>query len=425
MTKIILSLAVLLIAISSFAAEIVEQPKERMDPNVFSIMPWGGGIGEGPSATYENYFQEIYDCGFNVAGFMPPSKVALAGKYNIKTSVEDNSFFDKSIEDDTLRAEDWANKMKAAIGEENLKYVYQVYVKDEPWVEHIPWVKIQSQAVKKIINARPYVNLNPNYASKEVIGDSYVDYCDQIIKGCGLDYVSYDNYSLFVDKGLDEDRFYSNIEGIREAAIKNNIIFVNIILSIAHFNYAEPDDYSINVQGWSTLAYGGRGLSYFLFTSPQLGNYRSCAYDKFGSRTPLWYTIRNMNYSIHNLMPYYKDLESVNVFHCGYVPKECKGKESAKLVNADTLNIGFGMPYSIDRTPKYVIGEFKGKKDGKDYAIIVNKDPKYSLCIGTFEFKNSKELTRIKDCCTGSPEQAFKGEDRWIAPGHGILLRGD
>lgn len=418
-----LSFMVLILSACVFAENVTQEPEVRCDPSVFSIMPWGSWVSEGDRKDYDAFFAEIYECGFNLTGFMPADKVALAKKHGLKTSVEDSSDVNYETEELNKRYTDWAVKLKEKIGAENLADVFQVYVRDEPWIKDAPVISAQSNAVINVIGCKPYVNLNPNYAPEGVFeGKDYDYYLDKFLTECRLDYISYDNYSFFAGRGLDEDRFYGNIESIRNAALKHKVDFVNIILSIAHFNYAEPNDYSIKLQGWSTLAYGGRGLSYFTFSNIGHGNYRYSAYYRNGSRTPLWYSIRDMNYSIHNIMPWYKDLECVNVFHVGNVPKGCKGIESAKVVKAVSCNIG-GLAQTDDQ-PNFLVGEFVGK-DGNEYAIIVNKDPKLSINIDNFEFKNGKKLSQIRDVCISNKEAPFTGEARWLAPGQGVLLKGE
>ena len=40
----------------------------------------------------------------------------------------------------------------------------------------------------------------------------------------------------------------------------------NIVLSVAHFSYREPNAADLRFEAYTTLAYGGRGLSYFTYT---------------------------------------------------------------------------------------------------------------------------------------------------------------
>ena len=416
MNKIILTILLVVVSAMAFADYPIQTPKERCDANTFSIMPWGGMYPTGRLFDKEAMFQDVYDMGFNCSGFIPCEDVNLSLKYNLAPVVEE---FPASPDGDPIA---WANKYKEKLGK-NADKVFQVYIKDEPFIKDAKWVSGYANACKNILNARPYINMNPNYCDAKTLGGTYTEYLDKFLTGCPVDYVSYDNYSLFAGDYFDEDRFYSNIEEIRNAAIKHNINFVNIILSVGHFNYADPSDYNIHVQGWSTLAYGGKGLSYFLITTPPIGAYRTAAYDRNCHRTPAWTYIQNMNYTIHNLMPYYKNLKSVNVYHIGdRVPKGCKGVESSKLM--EEVEIGYGGMYR-DPAAAYMsalVGEFVDQ-DGTPYIILVNKNPKNAMCIGKVKFKGYDNVNIIRDGNYDGVECNFGGEHKWLAPGHGFLLK--
>ena len=47
---------------------------------------------------------------------------------------------------------------------------------------------------------------------------------------------------------------------VRAAALRHKLPFWNIVLSNAHFSYAEPTA-GLRFQVYTTLAYGGRGIS--------------------------------------------------------------------------------------------------------------------------------------------------------------------
>ena len=431
MKKTLLVCVILLIVAQVFAADIIQDPV-RCDANTFSIMPWGTEVSEGSIVDYDHYFQDIYECGFNVAGFMPVDKLDLAKKNKVMSSVYSLGMIDRSIENKQEMYDDWAKKTRAAIGDENLSNVFQVYLKDEPNVVDIPDLVLMSESVRKYIGVKPYINLFPSYASDyHFDGLSRYEYYKKVVDDCKLDFVSYDNYSLFVGEGLDENRFYKNLEIVSKVAKESKVDFVNIILSMAHFNYALPDEYSINVQGWSTLAYGGKGLSYFLFHSANRGNYRGGAYDRYGSKTPLWYVIRNMNFAIHNIMPYYKDLTHVNTFHIGNVPETSNDIKSAKCIKTleasiDKVNSKNAGPFKNQKNlkPNLVVGEFIGQGT-KQYAIIVNKDPNYSVQIKKLEFLKGDKVKHIQDYTIDNKICDFAGEDIWLAPGYGILVYGE
>lgn len=414
MKKVFLLLTVLLCFAVCVCADLVQQPVSRVAPEDFCIMPWNvWAETEFLPEQYEDIFKDMYDCGFNVSGLTTMEYLGVAKKYGLKTQV----LSDVEMKGDTPKdAEKWAAETKKHLGG-NLDNVFQVHIMDEPFVKHIPRMRAYGQACKKILGVKPYINLNPNYAVKEVIGDSYEKYCDDLITGCGMDFISYDNYSVYNETGLAEDRFYSNLEEMSKVARKHNVHFMNVILGVGHFNYAIPTQESINVQGFSSIAYGAKGLSYFTICPPQRGDFRGSAYDRYGSRTPVWYYIRNMNFAIHNLWPYMKGLKHINVCHFGNVPKGSKGMESS-------INLKEFKASSPVGEANAVIGEFVSP-EGVPYVMVVNKSLTHSLFMDKISFKNGKNITHIMDVSRKDPMRPLAGEDFWLAPGYGALLKAE
>ena len=194
--------------------------------------------------------------------------------------------------------------------------------------------------------------------------------------------------------------------------------FVNTILSVGHYNYADPDDFSIGVQGWSTLAYGGKGLSYFTFYTIPMGNWREAPHDAYGFKSPTWRYVAHMNYAIHNISHIYKNLKSVNVFHIGNIPKGCKDISSAKVIKELKLK-------SLGGKVNACVGEFIDKNTGKEYIIIVNKNSKYSINIDSLIFNHGNILKSVNERSNDTDFKLFGGEGANIAPGHGLLLYAD
>lgn len=419
MKKLITILALIVISVSAFA--LVCEPENRISAKDFYIMPMTCEVsardGEWTcDEDYEDYFKTIYEAGFNTAGFMPIEYLHLAKKYNIMTNVKCDELKDNSIKDPVAFAEDWAKKINTSIPKDLQDYILRIYVKDEPKMSDIPVLKAQCDAIKKYTPYMPYINLNPNYCPLDYLGaDSYYAYADAFTKQCGLNYVCYDNYSIDTDEGLQEDRFYSNLEEISKVADDNKVGFINIISSTAHFNYAMPSDWSINVQVWSTLAYGGKGIAYFKWMDPQRTNYRGSAFDHFGNRTPTFNIIKNVNYALHNIGWCYTKLQHVNTFHMGKVPYGCKTYSDRKLIKELE-------PSSRDNN--IVVGEFTDK-EGNSYAVVVNKSATESNHIRKISFKKGTKVTLIEEYSNKNRRERDTNwsELMWLAPGHGILFK--
>lgn len=428
MKMFFISLVLLILGISVFA-EVPSRPRQIADPDDFLLLPWGAiWLSEIDNDTV---FKEMAEMGFNTTCFIKPDQVKYAKKYGLKAIVQDDGLADSSIEDLSERYDKWGRDLKEAIGTEYLDSVYEVYVRDEPKAEDnlLKELKAKSDAVRKYIGCKPYINLFPDYASPQQLGtDSYDEYLDYYIKNCNLDYVSYDHYAFSLGTapnipgmtyneggaGFNENGFYGNLESVRKAAIRNKVGFVNIIQSVGALHWPTPDDYIIHVQGWSTLAYGGRGLSYFTLFTPNMGNWRDAPYDEYGFKSPVWRYVTHMNYAINNISNIYKNLENINVYHIGNVPKGCNDMSTAKNIK----NLGFN---PVNGTVNVLVGEFVDK-EGRQYVIIVNKDPKYSVAISKIEFNRGTEIRKVEDRSFGGEIKPFGGEDVYIMPGHGVML---
>ncbi|MBQ0105806.1 MAG: hypothetical protein KBT47_07205, partial [Armatimonadetes bacterium] len=304
--------------------DLPQEPMQRVSPEDFCIMPWNlWAETEFQPEDYDLICKEMSECGFNVTGMIQPQFAHYAEKYKLKTQL----LFDRPPVENNFEenAKKWAENIKNTADKSILENAFQIHVRDEPFIDDLEEMSAYRKACKHILGVRPYINFNPNKCPKEVIGDSYETYCDSFIKGAELDFISYDRYALYNDTGLDEDKFYCNLEEIRKVALKNNVRFMNVILSVQHFNYGRPDDVSIALQGFSSLAYGAKGLSYFTLIAPARGDFRNSPYDRYGHRTDLWYAIRNMNFAIHNLSPTYCRLKNINVFHVGNIPEMGRG----------------------------------------------------------------------------------------------------
>jgi hypothetical protein len=174
---------------------------------------------------------------------------------------------------------------------------------------------------------------------------------------------------------------------------------------ISYDHYAEPTQYTLNFQAYTTLAYGARGLSYFAYFAHKVGNYRLAAVDQFGDKTPTWDNLKRVNLQIHKLGPTYVKLKSVNVFHHPDVPEGCPGISMSKHLSE--LSGG-----------SFVAGEFEGP-NGKPYVMVVNKDWHKSAA---FDIKFKKEgRIMFTNPYTGDVEP-WGGENVWLMPGQGMLL---
>lgn len=366
----------------------------------FPIMAWNS-----PPADLAT-LKKMRECGLTVAGFVSAKNLDLCEQAGLKALVSDPRVSDydwKNVDEKVAR-----KNLKGLLEEVgNSPTVYGYYLRDEPSAELFPGLGKMSRLIRELAPGKwPYINLFPNYATpKQLDASSYTEYLEKFNDLCQPTILSYDHYAL-MDDGTLRDGYWQNLEQMRDSARKHHLPFWNIVLAVAHFNYREPTGADLRFEVYSTLAYGGRGIAYFTYFAPQVGNYRMAAIDQFGNETATWRAMQNVNLQVAKLAPTLLALESERVYHFGTVPEGSLKANEATLVK------------SLEGD--FMAGDFK-HEDESQYVLIVNKDVVRShYCNPTFQ----KEWGHIQMVSPYTGELTdFSGEQKWLAPGQGVLLK--
>ena len=389
-----------LVVILTATAAATTGDKPMLKPSEFAILPWGGTGGD------LDVLKDIRECGFNLAGFVRPENLDLVSKADLQCLVTDGTTHvgDAEAQLDQAEIDRRVQALVKRVGDHKATYGY--YLRDEPGANAFPGLGKWAAAFNKAApNALAYINLFPNYASPAQMNvETYDEYLESFVKNAKPKFISYDHYALMDDGSL-RGGYFQNLEAVRAAALRHELPFWNIVLSNSHFNYAEPTLAGFRFQLYTTLAYGGRGISYFTYFAPTTGNYRLAPIDQFGHKTATWDMLRNVNLQIHKLGPVYLTLKSINVFHHPDVPTGCSGIATSKLLKS--VNGG-----------NLLVGEFEGP-GGQPFVMVVNKDLHKSVAFG-LQFKGAGQIQRVS-AYTGITD-AWGGEDCWLAAGQGMLL---
>lgn len=393
----------LMISIGLIGNSAAAQNKEMkmVDPSEFVIMPWGTTSGD------QSVFDTIRDCGFNTAGFVRVDDLDKVEKAGLKCLVSDPTTHagDKEAQLDQTEIDKRVQALVKRVAGHKAAFGY--YLRDEPTARVFPGLGRWAAAVYKADpNALAYINLFPMGVSIEALGVySYDHYLDEFVQQIKPKFISYDRYSLMDDGSL-AGGYFLNLERVRAASHRHNLPFWNIVLSNSHFRYAEPTPAGFRFQLFTTLAYGARGISYFTYFTPKIGNYRLGPIDQFGNKTQTWYMLRDVNLQLQNILPVYITLKNVNVFHHPNVPDGSQGIATSKFIE------------SVEGGGDFVVGEFEGP-DGQQFAMVVNRDLHKSTPFQV-KFKEDGEIQRVS-AYTGQINP-WQGEDRWLAAGQGMLL---
>ena len=346
--KRLLTIGMALIGWHAFSLE------SALGTNFFPIMPWNSPPND------PTVLKKIHECGFTLAGFVPPSALDACAAAGIKGIVSDAhvSGYDWAAVDETkaraMSPTSWRKSVTI------LPYLAITFAMNQAQPGSVAWKKWLRQSATFAPDKWPYINLFPDYADNSQLGTtSYEDYLERFITSVTPKIISYDNYSLMDDGSL-RANYWTNLEAVRDACKRHKIVFWNIVLAVAHFNYRERSAADLRFEAYTTLAYGGRGLAWFTYFAPAVGNYRGAAIDQFGNETPTWHNLQNINLQIQKLGPTLLKLETDDVYHIGDVPAHCKGSPTNSLVSS----VSGG---------SFLVGDFT-HEDGSRYVLIVNKD---------------------------------------------------
>ncbi len=367
----------------------------------FPLMAWNWAPSN-PSVLHK-----MKECGLTVAGFVAAKDLDLCQQAGLKGIVSDP----RAANYDWMHVdENAARKNIASLVTEVGQHpaLFGFYLRDEPNSALFPGLAKVAGLIHELAPTKwAYINLFPNYANAGQLGTpTYEQYLDQFIDVCRPTTLSYDHYALMDDGSL-RNGYWQNLEQVRAAALKTKAPFWNIVLTVAHFNYREPTEADLRFQVYTTLAYGGRGIAYFTYFAPSVGNYRRAPIDQFGNPTPTWHAMQNVNLQVAQLAPTLLQLSSSDVYHFGAVPNGAHGPGSDSLVKGV-------------RGADFMAGDFR-HADGSRYVMIVNRDVAKSRHCAP-EFFAAVKRVRMVSPYTGQLID-FSGEQQWLAPGQGALLK--
>ena len=235
----------------------------------FIIIPWGH-VPDDVEAI-----QAIRDCGFNIAGLSSAENLDKLHAAGLKALYFDSRIHARGDQVNLAPGEirERVEEAVAKVSEHPALYGY--YVCDEPGADDYPGLARWHEAFQKADPDKlAYINLFPNYASPQQMNvPTYEEYVESYITTVAPTIVSYDHYAL-MEGGTLRDSYFNNLEVIRAASQRHELPFWNIVLSNAHFTYAEPSPAGFRFQLYTTLAYGAKGICYFTYFTPEVGNYR-------------------------------------------------------------------------------------------------------------------------------------------------------
>ena len=392
-------------------------PAWNNDSSFFPILCWNSlGRWKNPKATLDHGFASIQACQFTIGGFAKVEQLPECEKLGLKVFVSGQAH--------QIGRTDWENpklteakieqKMKdMAEQTRNNKAVIGYYICDEPNASMFPRLAMAVKYIKKYAPGKlAYINLFPNYATASQLGTkTYTQYLERFVKEVRPEVLSYDNYMVQYSKDmLMEDkvaRYFDNLLAVRRVALKYKIPFWNIVSSnqIRPFTTI-PSPANLGLQAYTTLAAGGRGVSWYTYYARSYGYAPISTND---TKTQTWYYLKEINRQLKILGPIMNHLTSIGVYFTSPTPSKNLPELPGKLVQD-----------VVAETP-IMVGEFKGD-DGKDYVMIVNLSLEKSTWF-TPSLHQEKVTISMISSADGKPELFNMEKGHWLVAGQGLLLK--
>lgn len=251
------------------------------------------------------------------------------------------------------------------------------HILDEPNSAIFPVLADIREVLKELDSIHEsYINLFPNYASLEMLGNpSYYDHVAQFLRDVKPEILSYDHYHFIKGAPIEQVEiaderekqiyeaafskveragFFDNIEDVYAACKEADTLFMVIILLTEHGPYRNLTEAEIRWEVFQSLAYGSKRISYFTYWCPgvdrdegdDMWHWQNAMITKDGERTAHYDIVKAINVELQLVGDILLDRACEAVFHFGRVPdgkvtywQGCYGDITA--MDAQNITAGF------------------------------------------------------------------------------------
>jgi hypothetical protein len=200
--------------------------------------------------------------------------------------------------------------------------------------------------------------------------------------------------------------YFRDLLEVRRVAQKHNLPFWNIVSCTQIVpNTPPPSPSSLLLQGWTTLAAGGRGVSWYKYQ--QVGYFYDPV-DDAGRRTATWGYLQMVNRQLKTIGPILNRLQSVGVYFTAPAPLDSAPALPGKLVE------------KLNADGPIMIGEFASDGGAVDHVVLVNVSLERTVAVELNELLSKNAFESY------SPEDGHLTKcdaKLYLAAGQGILLK--
>ncbi len=399
-------------------------------PNLFPIMPWDPLHGwKSPYSNPKQGLESIAECSFTRAGFVQPGDLALCEKLGLGAILVPADGERPATGRWTVLSDEQIDLAVRQMVESGAgsPAVLGYFIMDEPGVRAFPALAKAVGAVKKYAPGKlAYINLYPSYATvgapdKSQLGTAtYTEYLERFVNDVKPQFLSYDNYMVEYSDDLQDPKkaaiYYADLLEVRRIAQKYGLPFWNVVsCNQIRKQTTIPSPANLAFQAYTTLAAGGRGLSWFKYYQ---GPYAYAPIDQAGDKTMTWRYLQAVNRQVRVLGPVLNRLTSTGVFFSS-PPVPDLPLLPGRIVERVQSTVS---PRGFSRyEPPIMVGEFRDQQD-LDHVMLVNLSLERSanIKIQTRRDYKSEQLISTED---GKLSPLDEQNGLWLPAGHGALIR--
>jgi hypothetical protein len=383
----------------------------------FPILPWDQTRLLAGKEDRVHGLASLAECDFTFAGFPRVADLPACEKLGLKAIVMPSKSL-APVKNKQVTDEEVDRAVRQLVEEtRNSPACEGYFICDEPGASQFKYLGKVVAAIRRHAPSKlAYINLFPSYAipgespGSQLEAKDFTTYLERYVAEVKPQFISYDNYMVeysqdLRDRGLAASYFRDLIE-VRRIALKHGLPFWNIVTCVQiRPHTTTPSPANLLLQAWTTLAAGGRGVSWYKYEQQ---GYLYCPIDTSHQRTATWSYLQMVNHQLKVIGPIVGGMRSDGVYFTAPAPTENGHALPGKLVT----QLGADAPL--------MIGEFAARGKAIDHLVVVNLSLERTTKIHLQDLATAGSVEEY------SPEDghlAKCGADLYLPAGQGVLLK--
>ncbi len=319
----------------------------------------------GPALT-DAVAQQMAEGGFNLVWCGNEKELDVAHRHGLRGQLTDGLLTPASLDDPKRREE--LDALVARVSRHPALYSY--FLTDEPSASQFPALgKLVAYLRQRDPLHLAYINLFPTYATNEQLGTkgdvvtAYREHLRLYTEQVKPTLISYDHYQFRLKS--DSDQYFLNLAMIRRAAQEANVPFLNIVQACtwAPDVMRVPNADELRYLVYSTLAYGARGISYYVYAC---ANHRGSIVSLDGTPGPLYHALKSYNREFAAIARELQPLHSLGVYHTSMREPGCEPLPADAVFHLDSS--------LSSASPRGFLLGFFGADAKPTHVVVVNLD---------------------------------------------------